>query len=70
MALDVCAKGQALAVFPDEVVRTCTQRKMLRRLPVEVIDPVPLYVMRRTRLIEHDTTDAVIDVMRKHWASG
>jgi|MDSW01.3.fsa_nt_gb DNA-binding transcriptional LysR family regulator len=45
--LAVCLSGQFVTVLPDVVARKHLQAKELKKLPLDVIDPIPVYGARR-----------------------
>lgn len=67
VALAVCADGEYLAVFPDQVARTYSRSKELRRLPLDVLPPTRLYAVRRRQLTERDSMEVLIQTVRRHW---
>lgn len=72
VALDLCASGQVLALFPDRVADASPLRARLRRLPPDVIPPVWLYTIKRRRLQPADPLDDLLDdlieKLRLHWS--
>jgi DNA-binding transcriptional LysR family regulator len=65
IAVTVAAGGHLLAVLPDVVVRELGARTTLRRLPVEVIAPSPLYAVRRRPLSDDgDAVTAIVERMK------
>jgi DNA-binding transcriptional LysR family regulator len=45
--LAVCLSGQYLTVLPDVVAHRHVQTKELKQLPIDVIEPIPVYGARR-----------------------
>jgi DNA-binding transcriptional LysR family regulator len=45
--LAVCLSGQFLTVLPDVVADRYIQSKELKQLPMDVIEPIPVYGARR-----------------------
>ena len=66
LAVSICARGRVLAVLPDYVARTYAGPGALRRLPLDIIPTTPFYAVRRSRLVDHDDADVVIDLVREH----
>lgn len=59
-AVDLCAQGAALVVLPDGLPAATA----LYRLPVQVVESVKLYAVRRTGSADTDVAAQVIDLMR------
>ena len=67
VALEACASGDYLAVFPDRLAGD-DLRYPLRRLPISAIRPTELFAVRRRRLVEDDAAAVVRRLIAEHWA--
>ncbi len=65
LALDLCAKGKYLAVFPDLVVSSYPQAKKLKQLPLENLPAIPFYAIRRNRLTKKDVVEVLIQIVKE-----
>ena len=63
-AFEVCARGLLLAVLPDRAAADAGRGAKLRRLPVELVPPTPLYALRRESLGAPDASDAIVAALR------
>ena len=59
--LEMCAAGAVLVVLPDGLPAA----EGLRRLPLEVIEPVWLFALRRKPLGDRDSAEALVRAMRR-----
>ncbi len=66
-AMAVCAAGYLLAVLPDATVEASAERRELRRLPIELVRPSPLFAVRRQPL---GATDRASEIVAELTAEG
>lgn len=64
LALELCLEGSFLAMLPDAVARANRSGRPLRRLPVEIGEPHPLYMSYRRPLRQHRVTEVVCQSLR------
>jgi len=67
VGLEVCARGNLLAVLPDVIARSLG-RDTLRRLPLDLIPPAHLFATHRPRLEFESRADAVVAAVQQHLA--
>lgn len=65
IALELCFSGSYLAVLPDAVTAVDRSSRRLRRLPVEVGKPRPLYLIGRQPLGKHQLAEIVAAALRR-----
>lgn len=63
-AIEACAEGDLLAVFPDAVVPTFSKGSSLWRIPLDVVRPTDIYAVSRTSSSKNDIASAVIREIR------
>lgn len=61
LGMQVCARGELLALLPDDVVTTSSLAGTLRRLPLDVPVEAPLYLVRRPSL----SSDSLIEMVAR-----
>ncbi len=67
-AIEACATGSLLAYLPDLTVGTAPNGAKLRRLPIDVAPPVPLYAVTRERLLPATPLEAIVSAVRARLA--
>ena len=68
-AIAACASGRFLAVLPDAAVHMSPERRNLRRLPSDIIEPSQLYTLRRHPLGGADRAEAFVTALAAEVAS-
>ncbi|MCG8421879.1 MAG: substrate-binding domain-containing protein [Proteobacteria bacterium] len=63
--VELCGRGDFLAVLPDVVAQLPHHFAPLRRLPFETCTPVPMYAIRRRSLAEPSATEAAVTAIRE-----
>ena len=62
--VDVCRQGELLAVLPENIARASVEEGSLWRLPLDFIEPVSMFAVRRQQLVEDDLAEHTIGVVR------
>ncbi|MEO1271326.1 MAG: LysR family transcriptional regulator [Myxococcota bacterium] len=62
--LEICLQGNLLAALPENIARNATTSHELRRLPIDVLEPVSMFAVRRQQLVEEDLTQHMIGMVR------
>lgn len=66
LGAEICAQGKYLAVLPDIVAEAWPG---LRRLPLDLLPPIPLYSMRRDPLGTRNAVDLCLECVQETLAS-
>lgn len=67
--LEVCARGELLAVLPDVVAGSALHRERLFRLPLDVVPPTELFALHRATLGEGGRAEAVTQAVARELAN-
>ncbi len=65
LAIGMALKGDHLIVLPDDVAKRYVQNGDFYRLPIEAIQPMPIFVSRRTPMIEDDRITRILSIIRE-----
>jgi DNA-binding transcriptional LysR family regulator len=63
--LEVCRSGRLLTVLPDVAAHPYLLRKELRRLPLDVVPPTPIYAARRRTEVARGRVTSLIEEVRQ-----
>lgn len=66
LAMDLCARGYFLGVFPVGAVTESVYREVLHRLPVDLVPALPAYAVRRVDVAEGMPAARLLERVRNH----
>lgn len=65
-ALEAALFGNLLAVLPDHVAQSYSERGLLCKIEEDFVPPCTFYSLRRRQLVENDTNAQVLQVLKDH----
>ncbi|MEM7165776.1 MAG: LysR family transcriptional regulator [Planctomycetota bacterium] len=64
LAMQVCARGQLLGVFPDAAVARSAMAESLQRVPFDVLPALPAYAVRRADVADQMPAQRLLELVR------